>query len=44
MYTCVSELNHAAYASERVDLLLDAAIILVVSVCAVLVRIIGLSA
>ena len=44
MYTCVSELNHAAYASARVDALLDAAIILVVSVCAVLVRIIGLPA
>ena len=40
----VSELNRTAFAALRIDVLLDAAILLVVSVCAVLVRIIGLSA
>ena len=41
MYTCVSELNRAAYASARVDALLDAAIILVVSLCVAVLRISG---
>ena len=44
MTACVYELNRVADASGCAAALLDAAIILVVSVCAVLVRIIALTA